>query len=345
MIPSFLVQIILSLLVIGGAIAYIGNYVGKLIGKRRLSLFNMRPRYTATMVTVISGVLIAVSTFGFLLAISQDARLAVLGLEEVKKQISLKTMELNTANETLSKLNIELENKLLEQEKLTEELKAANKEVKSLQKVRANLTKEINYTRTGKVLFRVGEVIGNYVIKGGPEKDKIESGLAQILSAVEMNVREKGVKSSESLVYAMPEIYDQTVEKLLSSNGITIVSVIAARNVLWGEKVPVTFKTLENNMVFSDGTEIARLEIPKGLTSDQLEKKVYELLKESHRLAKEEGIIPDLSGSVGGVPYAQIADTAKKLKSYNNRTAILIVQAKGNIYSIGPLALEFVIKR
>lgn len=61
-----------------GFIAYWGDLLGRRLGKRRLSLFGLRPRYTAIIFTTITGMLIAVFTISFMAAISQRVRLLML---------------------------------------------------------------------------------------------------------------------------------------------------------------------------------------------------------------------------------------------------------------------------
>ncbi|HEU4754029.1 MAG TPA: DUF3084 domain-containing protein [Armatimonadota bacterium] len=55
--------IILLLLALCGFIAYIGDLLGRRFGKRRLSIFGLRPKHTAILLTVATGVLIAAFTF------------------------------------------------------------------------------------------------------------------------------------------------------------------------------------------------------------------------------------------------------------------------------------------
>ena len=58
------------LVLTGGAIAFIGDRLGTRIGKKRLSIFGLRPRHTSIIVTIITGILITAATFGILAAAS-----------------------------------------------------------------------------------------------------------------------------------------------------------------------------------------------------------------------------------------------------------------------------------
>ncbi|HWR10033.1 DUF3084 domain-containing protein [Sporomusa sp.] len=49
--------------VMGGAIAYIGDKIGTKVGKKKLSLFGLRPKYTSIIVAVTTGILITASPY------------------------------------------------------------------------------------------------------------------------------------------------------------------------------------------------------------------------------------------------------------------------------------------
>lgn len=59
---------------LGGLVAYIADGLGRKIGKKRLSPFGLRPRHTATLLTILSGVLIPLLTVGIIALASRDFR-------------------------------------------------------------------------------------------------------------------------------------------------------------------------------------------------------------------------------------------------------------------------------
>ncbi len=79
--------LIFTLIIISGLIASIGDYVGLKIGKKRVSVFGLRPHYTAIFVTIVTGILIAIITITVLTISSQDVRTALFGMEELKDQL------------------------------------------------------------------------------------------------------------------------------------------------------------------------------------------------------------------------------------------------------------------
>lgn len=75
------------LIVVSGAVAYVGNLVGRATGRRRLTIFGLRPRYTAQLVTVVTGMLITIITLVSVFLVSTDARIGLFQLSELRGQI------------------------------------------------------------------------------------------------------------------------------------------------------------------------------------------------------------------------------------------------------------------
>ena len=49
------VKILIIIALMGGLIAYMGDKLGTKIGKRRMSLFGLRPKHTSIIVTIVTG--------------------------------------------------------------------------------------------------------------------------------------------------------------------------------------------------------------------------------------------------------------------------------------------------
>ena len=92
--------LIVAILVLGGVIATVGDRLGTRVGKARLSLFNLRPRQTATLITIITGIVISASTFGLLFAVSDQLRTGVFELGRIQNNLKEARDELSaTATE------------------------------------------------------------------------------------------------------------------------------------------------------------------------------------------------------------------------------------------------------
>jgi len=69
-----------------GFIAYWGDILGRRMGKRRLTIFGLRPRYTAIVTTTITGMLIAVFTIAVMVIASDSAHQLVLRGAQILKE-------------------------------------------------------------------------------------------------------------------------------------------------------------------------------------------------------------------------------------------------------------------
>ena len=78
--------LIAAIFILGGIIAAFGDRLGTKIGKARLRLFNLRPRQTAMMITVITGMLISAFTLGILFSLSESLRRGIFQLDDILKE-------------------------------------------------------------------------------------------------------------------------------------------------------------------------------------------------------------------------------------------------------------------
>lgn len=80
---------VLLIMIIAGGIAYVGDRVGHQVGRRRLTLFGIRPRYTSTIVAIGTGMLIALSVTLVALLLSREVRTAFFRMNQITTRISL----------------------------------------------------------------------------------------------------------------------------------------------------------------------------------------------------------------------------------------------------------------
>ena len=66
--------LIVFLILLGGIIAPFGDLLGTKIGKARFSILKLRPKKTATIVTIITGGFISSISIGLLILVSEEFR-------------------------------------------------------------------------------------------------------------------------------------------------------------------------------------------------------------------------------------------------------------------------------
>ncbi len=119
-------MLILILIFVSGIVAYIGDIVGMRFGKKRISIFGLRPKSTSSLITVVSGILITILTLAVLSATSQTVRTAIFSMKFVQKQITELTSQLQGNRAEME----DLETTLLENQKdlVNKQIQLANVE-------------------------------------------------------------------------------------------------------------------------------------------------------------------------------------------------------------------------
>jgi uncharacterized protein (DUF3084 family) len=99
--------LILAVLILGGVIATLGDRIGTRVGKARLSLFNLRPKKTAVLVTILTGTVISASTLGLMLLASGQFRDMLLNFEVIQRRSNTAKRDLEIARADLERRNSE----------------------------------------------------------------------------------------------------------------------------------------------------------------------------------------------------------------------------------------------
>jgi len=120
----------IGIMVVCGVIAYMGDTLGRKLGKKRLSIFGLRPRRTAILVTTLTGCFIFAVSLGSVVTLSKEHRAWVLqGVEELQKR----RQELNEKNEELKLLTQELSKTNSDVDKMRKTMHDASKELAEAQ--------------------------------------------------------------------------------------------------------------------------------------------------------------------------------------------------------------------
>ena len=125
--------LIVAILVLGGVIATLGDRIGTKVGKARLSLFKLRPRNTATVVTIITGSLISATTLGILFATSSSLRQGIFELDSIKKKLRIARGEVQVINAQKSQVERELTKTKSEQADAQKRLDTINRNFQQAQ--------------------------------------------------------------------------------------------------------------------------------------------------------------------------------------------------------------------
>ncbi|MBD2508049.1 DUF3084 domain-containing protein [Nostoc muscorum FACHB-395] len=186
--------LIAAILILGGVIATVGDRIGTRVGKARLSLFKLRPKNTAVVVTIFTGGLISASTLGILFAADEGLRKGVFELEDIQTDLRQKREQLKTAETQKSQVESELNQARIAQAKAQQDLQAINQSLqaanaKQLQ-TQAQLNRTISQqaqtqTQLQRTQGQLGQVVTQYQ-KAIAELQSVSNQRKELQAAVEL---------------------------------------------------------------------------------------------------------------------------------------------------------------
>jgi len=100
--------LILALLALGGVLSTLGDRLGSLVGKARLSLLGMRPRRTAVLITVLTGSLISAISLGLMLLVSGRLRTGLFELDRLEQRLQTSRSQLSRSNSQLASSRLQV---------------------------------------------------------------------------------------------------------------------------------------------------------------------------------------------------------------------------------------------
>lgn len=140
-----------SLIVVSALVSWAGDVIGMRLGKKRITFLKLRPKYTSRVISVVTGVGIAVVTLLILSAASEQVRTALFSMQFVQRQLTDLTAELQKNRDTMGQMEIDLfesRGDLAEkQEELTRIETQLAEGTKNLEEARAQL-EDMNRTRS-----------------------------------------------------------------------------------------------------------------------------------------------------------------------------------------------------
>jgi uncharacterized protein (DUF3084 family) len=363
--------LVFTLIIISGFIAFVGDWVGLKIGKKRVTIFGLRPHYTAIFITITSGILIAVITITILAISSNDVRTALFGMEELKEKLSylsreveLRNMQLSSTKENLMEKTTQLQEMEDKYQKLSEDIKNKTNQLEELSIIREGLIEEkdrlgkeveelnatikalysgIAWVREGEVIFGSDEQIALTIIQGQRPIEEIKEELIIFLNEASDKVLAMGAKKDEKsnqVFIISQEEFEEITKKIQDSDKEMIVRLLSSINVIEGEPIVAHFNILENKLLFELNEEIISEEIESSKVYSEVEKRLLSLLRKVNIIAVKEGIIPDPKTSfVGTVSAINLYDTVRTIVESGKKMKVTVISIY-DTWRTGPLRVR-----
>ncbi len=221
--------LIIFLLLLGGLISSFGDLLGTKIGKARFSIFKLRPRKTATLITIITGSLISASSISLILLVNSQLRVGLFRLGDLQKKLQESRkllLSLKSERETLEDRIIKKESEL------------------------TKLEKNIIALRSGKVVISSGQSI--FIAEIDTEKKlKIDLQMQNIIKNANTLTQKQvipDVKEPRRILLLRKNHIDE-LKKTIRNGGNWVINIRSVGNVLEGENYVYAFPELIENKI------------------------------------------------------------------------------------------------
>ena len=355
--------LIISLIFGSAALAVLGDSVGSKYGKKRISLFGMRPRHTSKLITAFTGALIAVGILGVMSIFSQDVRTALFGMKLLRQQMYSLQFQLTQSEENTTNMRIELaetaasldltgfelasmrnDKLILEQEK--NELEAS---LRIMREESAQLKREINSLKSESIALNANVLLAQTAFEAGSSREEIIAGLNELKQRVKLNVLERISDQSFTRLRDVPVEFDESeesalIDSLASSDMRQYVRALSAENYTLDEKLDVMIKLQSGTsiIIYQENSPVYRKFFDMSSVNNTPEEILHVFLRELRNKALNDGILPEPStnniGTMDGESFFNAVDELGKIKG----GVIISAIALNDIYSEGPVKINII---
>ncbi|MCF8001978.1 MAG: DUF3084 domain-containing protein [Halanaerobiales bacterium] len=307
------ISIMLLVLIFSGIIAYIGDRIGMKAGKKRISLFGLRPRYSSIIITVLTGILIALLTISILLFTYTNLRQALFNINDVLDRLQNLNQKLEERDQELKEMKTEIENKATELEKLTKQRNELTAELEET---------EQEYDATKKDLKAAQEEIK----KLEKNRDELEKTIA--LLEEERDKLEKQVSELNQKISTLTEDYEE-VKDLATQYRSGMVYYMG------------------KNIVYQKGDIVYSEVLEAGKSQDKIIEDLNEMLDKANQEAKEKNIkVDEETGRALRIQYEDVSNVAKILYNMDKGQKVIVsLVASFNVPEDDWLSVNFLLNR
>ena len=326
-------KILAIIAVMGGIIAYVGDKIGTKVGKQRMSLFGLRPKYTSIVVTIITGLMIAAATVGVLSISSRSVRTALFGLDQMYAQMEELNQQIAAKNEELKARQAEIDAQAEQMNTMQEAVQASQQELEEVRAARdamgADLqsVKEAYQEAQGRMgdLEKARRVMEDHIADLQFTAKNLENNITNLREGTVM-FRVGELLSSATVRPGLSETEAQGVltDILNDTNGLILkrFNITEEQSVLYVSRsnmadaakqlaaadTPMMVRIVASGNIIVGEPAIAKIQIfPQRLIyhkgdivwvggingGDNAQNAVVDFLGEVNKRAKEKGIIPD----------------------------------------------------
>ena len=356
---------ILSVIIGSALLSVLGDSVGTKWGKKRVSIFGLRPKNTSRLITALTGAMIAVGILAVMAGLSQDVRTALFGMKILKQQLYDLQFQLTRSEHDTEQIRVSLaetsasldltgfeldsmrnDKLILEQEKL--ELEAA---LRIMREESSQLKRELKSLRSEAIALSANVLLGQTAFEAGTSREEIIEGLNDLKQQVRLNVLSRISDQSFTRLRDIPVEFDEEAEsalidELMSADMRQYVRALSGENYTVGEnmRVMVRFEAGTSILTYHDGSPVYRkfFQNDRAKTKSTPEEILHIFLRELRNKAIKDGILPEPStnnvGTLDGESFFSAVETLSRI----TEPVIISANASGDIYTEGPVVIDIV---
>jgi uncharacterized protein (DUF3084 family) len=298
--------LIVFLIFLGGLIAPFGDLLGTKIGKARFSILKLRPKRTATIVTIITGGFISAISIGLLILVSEEFRQRLfVDIPFLQKTLDESKKALFPLQEERKKLEDKIKNKEMELNKLKSDVKEF---------------------RRGNVVIKRGQTL--FIAQVSSNKN-IKSDLGKIYNSADRYVQKIVLPSKKRikniLLWRPSDISE--IEEMTGKGGDWIILIKSATNILKGDNFVFVYpELLQNKIILRKGEVISSLILEnKDLDYKNINSIIKTLLRKTRDKIKVKGSIVNEITTKGDF-VKKIRDSLKM--NQNNKYQLEVLSLK-----------------
>ena len=320
------IVIIILLIILSGLIAYLGDQIGMKVGKKRISIFGLRPKYSSIIITVITGILIAALSITILLTVYGSLREAIFNINKVVVRLENLDEELKQKDEELKNMQKEINTKSEELETLQTQKTNLESKLSDLQNELKMVEDELQNTKdelasTEKVLQNTETELKNTENELSNTEEELKSAEENIAALRknrdELNQRISELNKQKNELEAKVNSLNERMSKL--TEDYEIASELANR---LGEDM---YYYMREDMVYQKGDTIYAKVIEGGQSEDETIDALNEFLTEANEAAKSRPIkVDEETGMALELQTEDILYTARVLYNMDEGQQVIV---------------------
>ncbi len=301
---TYTILFVVMLILVSGFIAYFGDILGRRMGKKRLTLFGLRPKYTAIVITTITGMIIStLALFTLITVNSQFRRVFTQGerIVHLNDSLTKSNTELERNIRTLSAEGIEMKAELarvqVEFKAAKAKADAARREAAIARAARDTAQKQVAQLRESIAASKIS--LGFIQLRNAAQVQRL-ARLNKILAEAKQRLAD----ANERLVDAQGRALD--IQKLVDANEKTMIEQQARIVTLGKQNLDFERQMRSQKVTFRQGDEIARAVISPRESSFIIRASLYSLLTKAGARAETQGASPGKNGRAVNLVYRQL---------------------------------------